>query len=118
MTLGQVASTAIGRVYRYGQKKRVIFNFRQRFQSMNWLSKILEDEHKEQSFRTGLSMSSVQYQEKDYVEIFASPEQTHPYRKCRSNQCRRIFKNIEKFLIRQQFNLVNVKQMTEDITAC
>ena len=29
-----------------------------------------------------------------------------------------IFKNIEKFLIRQQFNLVNVKQMTEDITRC
>ncbi len=115
----------VGRVYRYGQKKRVYtYNFKTAFPIDDAvLSKILEKmEHIRAIFQDrAIDVIGSMISEKDMLEIFRiSRTDSSAVEKVDQlfNDKLEIFKDIDKFLIRQQFNLVNVKQMTEDITRC
>jgi len=115
----------VGRVYRYGQKKRVyIYNFKTAFPIDDAvLSKILEKmEHIRAIFQDrAIDVIGSMISEKDMLEIFRiSRTDSSAVENVDQlfNDKLEIFKSIDKFLIRQQFNLVNVKQMTEDITRC
>lgn len=115
----------IGRVYRYGQKKRVyIHNFKTAFPIDDAvLAKILEKmENIRRIFQDrAIDVIGSMISEKDMLEIFRiSRTESSAVEKVDQifNEKLEVFKDIDKFLIKQQFNLVNVKQMTEDVTRC
>ena len=78
----------VGRVYRYGQKKRVyIYNFKTAFPIDDAvLSKILEKmEHIRAIFQDrAIDVIGSMISEKDMLEIFHLPNRLIRYRKCRS----------------------------------
>jgi len=115
----------IGRVYRYGQKKRVyIHNFKTAFPIDDAvLSKILE---KMEQIRLifqdrAIDVIGSLISERDVMEIFRlSRTGTTAVDKVDQLFAEKleVFKVIEKFLVKQQFNLVNVKNLSRDLNSC
>lgn len=115
----------IGRVYRYGQKKRVsIYNFKTAFPIDDAvLSKILEkmEEIRKVYKDRAIDVIGSLISEKDVMEIFrlsrtanTAVEDTGKLFDDKLD----VFKSIDKFLVKQQFNLVNVKSLSRDLSYC
>ncbi|MCZ7400331.1 MAG: helicase-related protein [Candidatus Methanoperedens sp.] len=115
----------IGRVYRYGQKKRVfIHNFKTAFPIDDAVLKKIHE--KMENIRAVFGDSAIDVigsliSEKEMLEIFkvarTAGSGVDKVEEILSEKLE-IFKEIDHFLIKERFNLIDVKGMTRDVSHC
>lgn len=115
----------VGRVYRYGQEKRVfIHNFKTAFPIDDAVLRKIQE--KMENIRAIFGDSAIDVigsliSEKEMLEIFkvartisSGVDKVDDILKEKLE----IFQEIDHFLIKERFNLINVKEMTRDVSHC